>query len=156
MLLIMKWTSVSTKSRQEIYELWDAEEKLLTLTFHADSGSVRITADNEKRVFLVGREGLLRSRTVLRNEYGIRMAQLNYENPDDSIGTIDFDNEKFAYSIQKHFFSELTIYKNGEFLIRCELPPVHKESYHQDHDFLILTLCWYIFSLVKKNAEEYA
>src|SRR4030095_13978321 len=109
MLLIMKWTSVSTKSRQEIYELWDAEEKLLTLIFHPDSGSVRITADNEKRVFLVGREGLLRSRTVLGNEYGIRMAQLHYV-----------------------------------------------ESYQQDHDFLILTLCWYVFSIVKKDAEEYA
>lgn len=152
----MKWTLVSKKSRQEIYELWDAEEKLLTLIFHADSGSVRITADNEKRVFLVGREGLLRSRTVLRNEYGIRMAQLNYENAYDSMGTIDFDNEKFAYSIQKHFFSELTIYKNGESLITCELPPVHMESYQQDHDFLILTLCWYVFSIVKKDAEEYA
>jgi hypothetical protein len=153
----MKWASISKKSRQEIYELWDAEEKLLTLTFHADSGSLRITADNEKRVFLVGREGLLRSRTVLRNEYGIRMAQLNYENTHDSIGTIDFDNERFTYAIQKHFLSELTIYKKGESLITCELPPVQeKGSSQQDHDFLILTLCWYVFSLVKKDAEEYA
>jgi hypothetical protein len=152
----MKWTSVSKKSRQEIYELWDTEEKLLTLIYHPDSGSLRITADNEKRVFLVGREGLLRSRTVLRNEYGIWMSQLNYENAYDSIGTIDFDNEKLTYSIQKHFSSDLTIYRNGESLITCELPPAQKESYLQDHDFLILTLCWYLFSIVRRDAEEYA
>jgi len=153
----MKWLSTSKKSGQEIYELWNTEEKLLTLTFQPGSGSLRITADDEKRVFLIGTEGFLRTRTVLRNEYGIRIAQLNYENSQDKIGTIEFDNEGFNYSIRNHFHQELVITKNEEIVASCELPAIPKKSFNsENHDFLILALCWYMFTVVKRHTEEYA
>jgi hypothetical protein len=153
----MKWLFTSKKSGQEIYELWSTEEKLLTLTFQPGSGSLRIAADDEKRVFLIGREGFLRTRTVLRNEYGIRIAQLNYENSQDKIGTIEFDDERFNYAIRNHFHPELVITKNEEVIVSCELPEVPKKSFDsENHDFLILALCWYMFTVVKKHREEYA
>ena len=130
-----------------MYELWDSEEKLLALNFHPGSGSLRITAEDEKRVFLVGREGVLRPRTVLRNEYGVRITLLVYENGNDNIGTIDVDNEKFSYSIHP----DLTIHRNGKSLVTCELPPAH-----DNYDLLVLTLCWYLFTVVRRNAEEFA
>ncbi len=69
----MKWLLKSNNPRQETYELRNAREPLLTLIYHPVSGTLRISAHDEKRVFLIGREGFLRRRTVLRNEYGIRM-----------------------------------------------------------------------------------
>ena len=152
----MKWLLISKRSGHEMYELWDSEGKLVTLSFHPGSGSLRITADDEKRVFLVGREGVLRPRTVLRNEYGVRITLLVYENGNDNIGTIDFDNEKFTYSIQNHVAPDLTIYRNGESLVTCELPSAQKEEPYENYDFLVLTLCWYLFSIVKRHAEEFA
>jgi len=153
----MKWLFTSKKSRQEIYELWNNEEKLLTLTFQPGSGSLRIASDDEKRVFLIGREGFLRTRTVLRNEYGIRIAQLNYETSQDKIGTIDFDDERFNYAIRNFFRPELVITKNEETIVSCELPEVPKKSFDSaNHDFLIVTLCWYVFTVIKKQREEYA
>jgi len=151
----MKWLSISTKSGQEKYELWDSKDKLLTLSFHPDSGSLR-TGDNEKRVFLVGREGVLRPRTVLRNEYGVRIALLVYENGHDNTGTIDFDNERLTYSIQSDLVRNLTIYRNGESLVTCELPAGQKKNSSENHDFLVLMLCWYLFTIVRKHAEAYA
>jgi hypothetical protein len=56
-------------------------------------GTLRISADDEKESFLIGREGFLRRRTVLRNEYGIRIGQLTYDNNQDNQGMIDVYEE---------------------------------------------------------------
>jgi hypothetical protein len=153
----MKWLSISSNPRQEVYELWNTKEKLLTLHYHPDSGTLRISADDKKRVFLIGREGFLRRRTVLRNEYGIRMGQLTYESSQEGQGTIEIYDERFNYLIQNNFPPEIAIYKNAEPLVTCELPVIPKKHLNdENHDLLILALCWYILSSVEKQVEEYA
>jgi hypothetical protein len=152
----MKWLCTSKKSGQEIYELRNSEQKLLTLTFQPGSNSLRITTDGEKRVFLIGREGFLRSRTVLRNEYGVRIGHLNYDSSQDNNGIIEFDNKRFNFSIRKNQ-TELVISKNEEIMTSCELPAISKKDFSAGNlDILILALCWYLFTSVKKQVEEYA
>lgn len=153
----MKWLSLSNNSRHEIYELWNNEVKLLTLAFQPGPGTLRISTGEEKRVFLLGREGFLRSRTVLRNEYGIRMGQLSYESSQDNSGYLEYNNEKFNYSIEKDLLPILVISKQGETFAVCELPVVSKKNFKISNDLLILTLSWYIFTSVGKiQVAEYA
>ncbi len=96
----MKWLSITTRVQERIYELWNSKEKLLTLAYHPASGTLRVSANDEKRVFLIGREGFLRRRAVLRNEYGIRIGQLTYDNNQENQGMIDVDGEDFTYILQ--------------------------------------------------------
>src|SRR5215831_5383345 len=96
----MKWLSVTTRAQEKIYELWNSKKKLLALAYHPASGTLRVSADDEKRVFLIGREGFLRRRTVLRNEYEIRIGQLTYDNSLDNQGAIDVDGADFTYTLQ--------------------------------------------------------
>ena len=153
----MKWLLKSNNPRQEIYELRNARERLLTLVYHPASGTLRISSDEEKRVFLIGREGFLRRRTVLRNEYGVRMGQLIYDNNQDNQGNINVYDEQFNYVLKKTSTSKAAIYKNTEMLVECELPAVSKnDSNSENYDLLILTLCWYISTAVKRQMEEYA
>ena len=149
----MKWLLIARKSGQEIYELRNAEEKLLSVTIQQRSGSLRITTNDEKRVFLVRKQGFLRSRTVLQNEYGIRIGQLSYDNT-FTTGIIEFDNEKFNYSLQNGLLRELTIKRNEEIIANCELPAVSDNNFH--NDLLVLALGWYLISFVNKQVEEYA
>ena len=97
----------------------------------------------------------MRNHTVLRNEYGVRIGQVNYESSQDHVGTIDFDNKKLSYSIQKHLHLELVIQKNGETVVTCELPTISRNFENKNQDLLILALCWYMFAIVKRQAEEY-
>src|SRR5947207_7785123 len=120
----MKWLSITTRVQEKIYELWNSKEKLLALAYHPASGTLRISADDEKRVFLIGREGFLRRRTVLRNEYGVRMGQLNYDSNQDNQGNIDVDNEQFNYILQNDPSPKAAIYRNTEMLAVCELPAI--------------------------------
>ena len=153
----MKWLLISSNSQREIYELRNAKEKLLTLTYHPAPGTLRVSADDEKRVFLIGREGFLRRHTVLRNEYGVRIGQLNYDNNQDNQGNIDVDNGQFSYILQNDLSSKATIYRNTEMLVVCELPAISKkDSNSENYDLLILMLCWYMSTAVKKQVAEFA
>src|SRR6266496_2317380 len=107
----MKWLLISISSQQEVYELRNSKEKLLTLAYHPTSGTLRISSEDEKRVFLIGREGFLRRRTVLRNEYGVRMGQLSYDNNLENEGNIDIDDEQFNYILQANIPSKAAIYQ---------------------------------------------
>lgn len=147
----MKWLLVSSSLRQEIYELWNSDEKLLTIYSHPDKGTLRIVTDDAKRVFLIGKEGFLRSRKVLRNEYGIRMGQLIYEGIQENQGSVLVYDEEFYYHIGNGSPMEAAIYKNSEILVTCELP-----AFAKDYDLLILALCWYITTAAKIKIEEYA
>jgi hypothetical protein len=145
----MKWLSIISNPRQEIYELWNTKEKLLTLNYHADKGTLRVTANDEKRVLLIGKEGFLRSRMVLRNEYGVRMGQLNYETQ-ESRGRIEIYEEEFNYVTQNNFPSKVAIYRRNEMLAVCELPAVS-----ENNDLLILTLCWYISTAIIREVNSH-
>ena len=152
----MKWLSITTRVQEKIYELWNSKEKLLALAFHPASGTLRMSADDEKRVFLIGREGFLRRRTVLRNEYGIRIGQLTYDSNQDNQGIIDVYEEDFTYILQNDLSPKASIYRNTEMVAVAELPAISEDINSDNYDLLMLVLCWYISTTVKKHVEEYA
>jgi len=152
----MKWLAITTRVQEKIYELWNSKEKLLTLAYHPASGTLRLSADGEKRVFLIGREGFLRRRTVLRNEYGIRIGQLTYDNNQDNQRLIDVYGENFTYVLQGDPNPKGIVYRNTEVLAASELPVISEDINSDNYDLLMLMLCWYISTTIKRQVEEYA
>lgn len=152
----MKWLSITTRAQEKIYELWNSKKKLLALAYHPASGTLRVSADDEKRVFLIGREGFLRRRTVLRNEYGIRIAQLTYDNNQDNQGMIDVNGEDFSYMLQNDPAPNASIYRNMELRATSDLPVISEDINSDNYDLLMLVLCWYVSATVNKQVEEYA
>ena len=155
----MKWKVFSTSNNQEIYELWQGEKKLLSLDYHPFTNSARIEYGSEKRVFLLRKEGFLRNKTVLRNEYGIRIGQLGRQEQNE--GQLELDNEKFFYRIQGNPL-QLQVFRDetkqpvlscelqtGEKIADVELKQKTKPGLH--HHFLLIALCWYIFLPVTQS-----
>ena len=164
----MKWNVVNSSANQEIYELWHSDKKLLTLDFHPFTNSARIEYPAEKRVFLIRKEGFLRNKTVLRNEYGVRIGQLGHEKGNSSIGTIELNDEKFNYTIHNNPMAELIIYKESKDkpFVTCGLKAddgntavkFSKENkLSASQHFLLMALCWYMFlPVAKENTVAYA
>jgi hypothetical protein len=150
----MKWLAITTRVQEKIYELWNSKEKLLALAYHPASGTLRMSADDEKRVFLIGREGFLRRRTVLRNEYGIRIGQLTYDSNQDNEGLIDVYEEDFTYVLQSAPNPKASIYRNTVLLAIAELPAISEDINSDNYDLLMLVLCWYMSTTVKKHVQE--
>jgi hypothetical protein len=151
----MKWLSLSVNSNEKTYELKENKQTLLTLAFHPASKTIRISTDDEKRVFLLEKKGLLKSRTVLRNEYGVKMGQINHDSSPDFQGAIEIAEDHFTYTLNDSAPSQVVVYKNGNILFVCDMPEILKMHQKRDRDLLILTLGWYISYAVKKE-EAYA
>src|SRR5574338_1694414 len=107
----MQWESAQSTTGQREYDLWHNNKKVLTLSFHPATNSARVESAKEKRVFLIRKEGFLRNRTVLRNEYGILIGQLRFENKEN---TVEINNEKFFYIIRNNPLPETVIYKESK------------------------------------------
>jgi hypothetical protein len=152
----MKWLSLSVDSREKMYELKENKQTLLTLTFHPASKTIRISSEDEKRVFLLEKKGLLKSRTVLRNEYGVKMGQINHDSNHDIQGAIEIEEDQFTYTLYDNAPSKVAVYRNGDILFVCEMPEILKTHQKRDRDLLILTLGWYISYAVKKQEVTYA
>lgn len=162
----MRWQIIISTRKQEIYELWNKEKKLLTLDFHPATNSARIDHADEKRVFLIRKEGFLKNKIVLCNEYGIRLGQLVYENKDNFI---ELNNERFFYAIQNKPKNRVTIYKESieHPLVVCELNitkinaslKIDEEKTHPINALssLLLALSWYVLvPVVQDNSIEIA
>ena len=135
----MKWIQVSSHHHQQhIYELWNNEEKLVAFSFHSGHGTIRVLSDHP-RVFQLRKEGFLRNRTALLNEYGIKIAAI-VEETDLQIGSIEIEEKKFKYAIHNRLYKDVFIYEgeNETPFVTCELPA----ALH-NYKALLLLLCWY-------------
>ena len=80
-LLVMKWVKLRTTDQNEVYSLVKADKNLLILDFNYRTNSARIEYAGTKRIFKIRREGFLKNKTVLCNEYGVKLAQHENDEP---------------------------------------------------------------------------
>lgn len=154
----MRWENASSTSNNEIYHLLHNDKKILTLTLHPFSKTARVESADEKRVFLIRQEGFFRNKTVLRNEYGIKIGELGQQ---DEANFIEVNDERFYYHTQNDPMAKLILYKeskeqpvlvcglnmkNGNTSVRVE-----KNKELVAHSGLLMALCWYMFLPVTKE-----
>ena len=122
--------------------------------------------DKQKRVFLIRKEGFLRNKTVLRNEYGMKIGELGHENKENFI---DVNDERFYYTTHNNPLAQLVLYKDSKDkpFVTCGLSTkegtaaVHftkdKQLADTSHPGLLMALCWYMFlPVTKENVAEFA
>ncbi len=155
----MRWETVTSTSNNEVYHLYKDDKKILTLAFNPFSNSARVECEKQKRVFLVRKEGFLRNKIVLRNEYGIKIGELGH----DKENFIDVNEERFYYTIRNNPLAELVLYKESEDrpFVTCGMSTKEgdtavtftkdKKLSDTTHPGLLMALCWYMFLPVAKE-----
>lgn len=156
----MRWESIASASNNEIYHLYKEDKKLLTLILNPFSNTARVECEKQKRVFLIRKEGFRRNKTVLRNEYGIKIGELGQENKANFIAV---NNERFFYTTQNNPLAQLVLYKESKEnpFVTCGISvkegntAVHftkdKQLAETSHPGLLMALCWYMFLPVTKE-----
>ncbi len=162
----MRWELTDATPEHEIYHLYKEEQKLLTLELNPFSHSARVHCNNQKRVFLIRREGLRRNKTVIRNEYGVKIGELGQEN---KVSFIDVNEERFYFTTRNNPLEEIILYREsiGNPIVTCGLQVkkgntgIHfskdKSLATVSHPGLLMALCWYMFlPVTKENVTEFA
>ncbi len=160
----MRWESSVLSNGNELYELFKDEKKILSLNLNPFSKTARVECDKQKRVFLIRKEGFRRHKTVLRNEYGIKIGELGHENKENFI---DVDGERFYYELKNEPRPELVLYKESmdKPFVSCALSmnegntsvQFTKDKKLSDTTYpgLLMALCWYMFlPVTKENTTE--
>ena len=103
-------------------------------------------------MFLVRREGFRRNKTVVRNEYGIKIGELG---TDEKGNFIHVNNERFYYIVQHDPQTEFVLYKESpkkpsvvaQFGNDQGSSPVHLKKGKDlgSQAGLLMAICWYMF-----------
>jgi hypothetical protein len=143
-----------TESGSDVLEMTDSEHTMLSASFHPFSHTAKIDVPGSKRSFKIEQEGFLRNKTVIKNEYGIKVGELGFQTWYNNEGFIDLNQERFHYTIKNvDTTPELVIYKTSvkEPLLTCTLDAAYnnsledKEKYAGVYASLLMALSWYLF-----------
>jgi len=137
------------------YELKENDNTVLEIRYKPDMHTARVVTHEERRVLIIENEGLLRIKMAIKNEYGISIGFLIYDNFSDSQGSVEIEKTKYRFRIQYSPVPELHIYKRRRDLIySCQLSfdENHaKEAKSQAASFII-AVSWYLF--LKEGIRE--
>ena len=163
------WITVKSETVFEEYELWNDFQKLMTLSIDKDENKIRVVSNDYRRDFNIENEGLLLNKTILKNEYGIKVGEISQELFTHNEGSIQLNEEHFHYSIHNNPLAELIIYRKSRKkpVLKCELKSEegkssinfskNEESNSKTYHSLLIALCWFLLMPVgKENASEYA
>jgi hypothetical protein len=145
----MNIVSIKSNSGQLDYILKEDDKTVLKLRYKQELHTARVETETERRVLIIEDEGLVKSKLILKNEYGVRIGSLSYDNFSDTHGSVEIESTKFRFLIQHGPSPELHIYKGSRRneIYNCQLSfddSNIKQTRYQPPAFTI-ALSWYLF-----------
>src|SRR4030095_7754142 len=145
----MNRISYKKASGQDNFQLRENGETVLEINYKPETHIARVETNNERRALIIENEGLLRIKLVVKNEYGVRIGSLTYDNFSDTHGSVEIEDCRFRFIIQHEPKPELHIYKGTRrnLIYSCDL------SFNNDHSkdirsvsaSSIIAVSWYLF-----------
>ena len=146
--MLMNIVSLKSSPGQQDFILKEESKAVLKFRYKNDLHIARLETENEKRVLQIDDEGLLKTKLVLKNEYGVRIGSLNYDNFSDTHGTVDIENTKYRFDIQQGEKPQLDIYKGSRrnHVYSCQLAfDNNSKEARRRSSSLIMAVSWYLF-----------
>ena len=137
---------INSNQEHQEYFLKEDEKTVLKLRYKDDLHIARVETDKERRVLIIEDEGLLRTLLVLKNEYGVRIGSLNYDNFSGTHGAVDIENTKYKFDLTQTALPELYIYKGSRknLIYSCQLS-IENHISKTTIASLIIAVSWYLF-----------
>lgn len=148
----MKWILTSSKQATiREYQLMDENSSKVVAKINPLHKSVRISCDNQHRLFFVEQVSSFAGKYIYNNEYGMEVGCMTTDKLFKSDGIILLDETKYFYRQQNNSLPGLLIYERGKFqpLFDCSLQPnspsadIAGEVNEIDVKCLLLGLCWF-------------
>ena len=148
----MKWILISPRqSTIREYQLMDENTSKVIAKINPLHKSVRISCDNQHRLFFVEQVSSFAGKYIYRNEYGMEVGSMTTDKQVKCDGTIIIDSIKYFYHQQNNLLPGILIYEEGKFqpMFDCSLQPngtgtnLAGKGYEIDNKCLLLCLCWF-------------
>lgn len=142
----MNIISLQNNPGQQDYLLKEGDRTVLKLRYNNDRHIARVETEKEKRVLIIEEQGLLRTLLVLKNEYGVRIGSLHFDNFSATHGTVDVENTKYRFDLEQNGTPELHVYKRSRrnLIYSCQLI-IENNNSKTALASLIIAVTWYLF-----------
>ena len=148
----MKWVSVNNGTSEENFELWkDDTTKLADISFSKSTRVARFVSNLTRRLFFFEKRGLFSRKAVIKNEYGIKMGDVEEVKAGTGKGFVELDGAKYFFVYNQNNSGELELYDESmqKSLLQCSFNTIatgfNKTKSLLDSKFpsLLMVLCWY-------------
>lgn len=139
---------------QDNFQLKENDSTVLEIHYRPEMHTARIETRDERRVLIIEDESFLKTKISVKNEYGISIGSLVYDNFSDNHGMVEIENIKFRFFIEHKPTPELQIYKDKKLVYSCHLSFDEnnpKEVRYQSSSSVI-AVSWYLF--LKMSAKQ--
>jgi hypothetical protein len=160
----MKWVFVNQSSAYiKKYQLTEGESTRLILKYNLEQQSVRISSEDNHRLFFINKTGLWHNKTVLKNEYGVEIGRLSFDKMHYT-GVIEIEGKKYHYTFENNSQKQLVIFEHTVTtpLVVCDLSSapsftsLSPDKYSsEEYTCFLLGLCWYLFPLSSTEHLEF-
>ena len=142
---------------QDIYKLMENENTVLSVRYKPELHTARVESEKGQRILIIDNEGLLRNKKAIKNEYGVKIGSLHFDNFSDHSGVIEFDNSKYKFDIVKQPVSELHIYNHSKskLIYKCNIAidKSNDELSNDQNSSFLIAVSWYLFVSSKSKKE---
>lgn len=155
----MNIISVNQNTGHSEFYLKEDERPVLRFRYNREAHTARIQTVIGRRLLIIEDEGLLKTRLVLKNEYGVGIGALQFNNFSDHHGSVEIEKTRFRFSIKEKDKSskELQIFKHheSEAHYHCFISVGEEEStieYYTGHQAYknqsasyVIAVSWYLY-----------
>lgn len=136
-----------SKGKEE-YILKEGDEKMLRIKYRNDLHTVRLETESDQRLLIIENEGLIKTRLSIKNEYGIEIGQMFFDNWSDKYGSVLIEGIRYRFQIKNSTTPELVFYKNSVKKISYQcLLSFETENRSDSKDIvsaLLISTAWYL------------
>ena len=159
----MKWVYVNQPSAyMRKYQLTEGDDAKLVIKYNLDQHSVRLSSEENHRLFFIDKTGLWHNKTILKNEYGVEIGRLAIDKVHGT-GIIEMEGKKYFYTLQNN--TQLVVFEHSVSmpLAVCDMTAAPSFSSmtanrytNEEYACFLLGICWYLFPITATEHLEYA
>jgi uncharacterized UPF0146 family protein len=117
----MNIITVKTIPGQESFQLKENDDTVLEICYKTELHTARVRTNNERRVLIIEDESFLKIKLAIKNEYGVPIGSLTWDNFSDTQGSVEIEGIKFRFIIADESSPYLEIYKNRKLIYSCQM-----------------------------------
>ena len=154
----MNLISKMQNSGHEEYTLTENGKTTLKISYRKDLHTARVEIENDKRVLIIENEGLLKPKLLIKNEYGVMMGKMSFDNWSSDHGLVEMENIRYPFTMNRSASSELFFYKKSRrnLVYSCSLSfeTTNQPEFSQDSYTYIIATVWYLLQQDVKQVQQ--
>ena len=129
------------------FQLKENGKTVLEISYNPEMHTARVRSNEARRVLIIEDESFFKVKMSIKNEYGIRIGTLAWDNFSNTHGAIDIEGAKFRFVISYEQTPHVEIYKGKKSVYDCQLSfsaADHKVVRYESSSSVI-AVSWYLF-----------